>query len=286
MVFHILSTLFFLVLFLSSCSSGLRNEMARLQIEADSLTSQIGKLHEESKAIDLQWWQLKYEIEYLRNAVVKSDADSVKKFFIDYVFRFRRPVLAWVEPDRQSPFRFPLKIAVENEKWIVPITWGRLFYFDYNHLGIDLHAVEGDTVRAIYDGTVINYEGAPGYGELVVVIEHEYQEPWKKTSLPVRFLSIYGHLRAQAIRDSSQFLAWKKGDRVRRGDVIGFVNDDDHNGDGDEHVHLGIRLQTSEDARRNGKWLRGYDDRDGNHLQYFMNPMELFGRYVRFEFQE
>lgn len=270
----------------SSCTSALQIERSNLARIADSLAAEIAFLHEEGRRTEMELWKTKYEVEYLRNAIVRADADSVKEFFRNFVFRFRRPIQAWVEPDRSSPFGFPLNVTEDGRRWVVPIVWGRLFYFDYNHLGVDLFADEGDTVRAIFDGIITNYDAAPGYGELVVVIEHEYTGRWKSTTIPGRFLSIYGHLRPRSNRDSGATLLWKNGDRVRKGDVIGFVNDDEHNGDGDEHLHLGIRIQTAEEARKNGKWLRGYDDREGSQLRFFINPMELFGRLVRLEFPE
>ncbi len=161
-----------------------------------------------------------------------------------------------------------------------------MFYFDYNHLGIDLFAKEGDTVYAIYEGVIRHYESAGGYGELVAVIEHRKDASMRNAFLPPQFLSLYGHLRDLKFRNSGEALRWKEGDRIRKGDIIGFINDDDNNGDAGEHLHFGFRMQSAEQAKINdsGRWLRGYDNRNGLQLRNFIDPVSLYGRYVQFLF--
>ncbi len=232
------------------------------------------------------YWHREYTSQRARSERIRAEADSVKRFFVNYVYRFRRPMEVWIEADSASPFQFPLNLTVEDGVWKVPVVWGRLFYFDYNHLGIDFFGYEGDTVRAIYDGTILTYGPAPGYGDLVVVIEHEYREAWNRTTVPRRFLSIYGHLRPVRVRGAASVLPWGPGARVKRGDVIGFINDDDHNGDGSEHLHLGIRLESGDRDQANHKWLRGYDNEAGDHLRFYRDPLVLFGRPVRFRFDD
>ncbi len=273
------------VVFLNSCST-YRQEMRRLTAVQDSLASEITELKRQSNRYESELYKLLYETEYLRNAVVKAEADSVVWFYQNFIFNYRRPIEAWVEPDQGSPFLFPIAFPRSNNLWLWRVLWGRLFYFDYNHLGIDLSAAEGDTVRAVYDGIIRHYEPANGYGELVAVVEHHYAEPWKSNLLPKQFISIYGHIRPRARRDSSAILPWKNGDLIRRGNVIGYINDDEHNGDGGEHLHFGIRLQTADASKASdsGRWLRGYDDRKGERLRFFLNPVELYGRYIRFSF--
>ena len=271
----------------TSCStSSYMVEYERLSHQKDSLSAEIEILNRENKNTELELFKTLYEYEFLRNAIVKAEADSVVHFYQNYVFNFRRPILAQVESDKNSPFLFPIAFERDDRTWQWSILWGRLFYFNYNHLGIDLVAREGDTVRAIYDGVIKNYEAANGYGELVAVVEHSYTNRWKENLLPRHFLSIYGHIRKEKIRDSTAALSWKNGETIKRGDVIGFINDDAHNGDGGEHLHLGIRLQTAEASKAldGGRWLRGYDNRQGELFRYFLNPVELYGRYVRFSF--
>ncbi len=273
---------------ISSCSlNSSLDEFESLRAEKDSLRSAIAKTKGELRELEKEIWKTLYETEFLRNAVVKADADSVKEFYHNYVFNFRRPIEAFIEMDPKSPFRFPLNAEMEEGLLKFRIQWGRLFYFDFNHLGMDIRAREGDTVRAIYDGFIQNYSGAEGYGDLVVVVEHEYRESWNKTAIPITFLSIYGHVRSYSQTGEAP-LKLQPGTRVKKGDVIAFINDDQHNGYGREHLHLGIRIQSAKDAMAidNGYWMRGYDTRNHSRFQFFMNPVELFGRYVKFNMPE
>jgi murein DD-endopeptidase MepM/ murein hydrolase activator NlpD len=168
--------------------------------------------------------------------------------------------------------------AQEPAAWQYPVTpyepgsyAGRTFYCcrDGNygaHLGEDVAQPEGAPVRAIGPGIVKKYGRATGYGELVVVVEHDlgsevtftnaYGEP-----VTTRYImSIYGHLRKSRQRDGRR-LRLKRGSAVEAGTIVGYINDDLHNGDGAEHVHVGIRLQDAATARAEdpGGWFRGYE---------------------------
>lgn len=277
----------FLIALISCRSSDpLIREMHELSATADALRKEIDSLQADFDKFDVPYWKLMTEIEVLRHRVTAEEKDSIDDFYKNYVFRFRRPVIAMIEPDPSSPFRFPFSVASDRGQWILPVIWGRLFYFDYNHLGIDLYAKEGDTVYAVYDGIMRHYEAAGGYGELVAVIEHRRDPSMKNAFLPPVFLSIYGHLRDRQLRGSGEALKWKEGDRIRKGDIVGFINDDENNGDGGVHLHFGIRLQSAEQAKTNdsGRWLRGYDNRNGLQLRNFIDPVSLYGRYVQFLF--
>ncbi len=274
--------------FVSSCSLvSSRDEYEHMIHEQDSLKQALSKTRAELKDIEIEMWKTLYETEYLRNAVVRADADSVKEFYHNYVFNFRRPIEAFIEPNPQSPFIFPLKKEIEDDLWKFRIMWGRLFYFDFNHLGIDIRASEGDTVRAIYDGYIQNYSGAEGYGDLVVVIEHEYRDAWNRDAIPTSFLSIYGHVRNFRMPGEDP-LKLTPGQHVKKGDIIAYINDDQNNGYGREHLHLGIRIQSAKSAMEtdNGYWMRGYDTRNHSRFRFFMNPVELFGRYAKFNMPE
>ncbi len=266
----------------------LRTDEEFLKSQISLIQAQIDTLQDISAGLDPEYWRTFYELEMLRHRVTMSEKDSIDDFYLNYVFRFRRPVTAVLEPDRTSPFIFPVSVHSQQATWEIPVIWGRLFYFDYNHLGTDIYGSEGDTVRAIYDGTIKHYESAGGYGDLVVVIEHQYRDSWKKSSIPPVFISIYGHLRKERIRNGGQALPWKEEDIVRKGDILGYINDDDNNGDGAEHLHFGIRLQSANEAKRNdsGRWLRGYDNRQGSKLRHFMDPINLYGRYIQFIFRD
>jgi Peptidase family M23 len=105
---------------------------------------------------------------------------------------------------------------------------GRTFLNPSNHLGEDSRHVHHDTVHAIADGVVREAGDATGYGH-VVVVEHLLPDG-------SRVCSIYGHLCGHwgypLIRSGSQ---------VKKGDVVGYIGDRFENGDGMEHLHLGLR---------------------------------------------
>lgn len=143
----------------------------------------------------------------------------------------------------------------------------RSFYYDENHLGEDIDFSEGTPVKAIGNGILVWYSPAEGYGELVAVIEHdlgkEYSFPnaYKQIVRTNKILSIYGHIRKKENRNDLKECKWKVGDYVEKGKIIGYINDDEHNGDGEEHLHLGIRLsnKTIANERDPGLWFRGYE---------------------------
>jgi len=144
---------------------------------------------------------------------------------------------------------------------------GRSFYADGNHLGLDIALPEATPIHPVGCGVLRVYRNATGYGQLVAVVEHKLANPitvlnGKGEQVSVTsFLSIYGHLRKSVDRaGTSGLLGFKAGDPVSPDDVIGYVNDDLHNGDGAEHLHLGIRLQSAVDAQATEvNWFRGYD---------------------------
>jgi hypothetical protein len=152
----------------------------------------------------------------------------------------------------------------------------RRFYADGNHLGHDMSLVEGTPIHPIACGTLRVYRSASGYGELVAVIEHRLSEPLLVSNgmgervTVSSFLSIYGHIRKSADRTGTDgLLGHIPGDTVGPDDVIGYVNDDAHNGDGGEHLHLGIRLQSVQDAQAaDVNWFRGYDGNPSQRRWY------------------
>lgn len=159
---------------------------------------------------------------------------------------------------------------------------GRGFLVDDVHIGRDIDLREGTAIYPIACGTVRIYRAANGYGTLVVVIEHHLASPITVTNgvgerVSVQgFLSIYGHLRATTLRTGGARLSWRDGDTVRPDQVIGYVQHAADNGDGEEHLHLGVRLQTATDAARvdPAAWFAGYDSRR-TRRRWYANP-ELF----------
>lgn len=158
----------------------------------------------------------------------------------------------------------------------------RAFYADGNHLGHDIAYAEGVPIHPIACGKIVAYRAARGYGTLVVVIEHHLSEPRLVMNgageevLIQDFLSIYGHLRAIPNARSSA-LGWTVGATVSPDDVIGYIENAARNGDGQEHLHLGIRLQSKDAAVRTdpSAWFRGYDSRNmaiGSQRRFFADP--------------
>lgn len=118
------------------------------------------------------------------------------------------------------------------------------------HLGEDINLPEGAAIRAIADGKIVQYEKHDGYGTLAVVIEHDLGSTVdlnfkvgneKKVSIR-KFCSIYGHLRRSKDSDGEGDLNLSVSKWVSKGDVIGYVQNGDFNGDGGEHLHMGIHI--------------------------------------------
>lgn len=146
------------------------------------------------------------------------------------------------------------------------------------HLGRDIAYAEGTAIRPILCGRIAYYGAASGYGTLVIAIEHTLNRPVSVTNgagqkvLVTSFLSIYGHLRQEAAPGTTP-LAWRIGDTVSTDQVIGYVQKDALNGDGDIHLHLGIRLQSVAQAQvTDGRyWMRGYDS-NPTKRSFFADP--------------
>lgn len=105
---------------------------------------------------------------------------------------------------------------------------GRTFLSPSNHLGEDSHHDHHDSVHAIAAGVVRESCRADGYGR-VVVVEHRLPDG-------SHVCSIYGHLCGHP-----GFPLVRDGALVKKGEVVGYIGDRYENGDGLEHLHLGIR---------------------------------------------
>ncbi len=158
------------------------------------------------------------------------------------------------------------------------------------HSGHDILYEEGTAVRAIACGTVVVYRASIGYGTLAAVIEHRLSRPVQvhngdnELVTISAFLSIYGHIRrTSGINGGGVDTGLRTGLPVLAGRIVGYVQHaderpghaaEDLNGDGAEHLHLGIRLQSSEEASRvdPSAWFRGYDDASHTYRGYFANP--------------
>ena len=158
----------------------------------------------------------------------------------------------------------------------------RRFLEPANHLGVDIPLSEDTPIYSIGCGVVRFAGPAQGYGTLVVVLEHVLATPIPVTNGAgatvdvTRFLSIYGHLRAVSSRGGGRIL--RVGDEIGGGELLGYVQNDLLNGDGAEHLHLGIRLQSASDARRSdpSAWFRGYDGTP-SQKRFFADPLVFIG---------
>lgn len=156
-------------------------------------------------------------------------------------------------------------------------------YQGYGHLGRDLVYAQGTAIHPVACGVLRYYGPANGYGTLVAVVEHEFSNPFHTTNGEgqgtdvERFMSIYGHLRKDPSGDGQNALSWKSGDTVGPGDVLGFVQSDAQNGDGPEHLHLGVRLQSSAQAVSvDSAWFRGNDTvGEGTYKKYYADPADF-----------
>ncbi|MFH1077956.1 MAG: M23 family metallopeptidase [Patescibacteria group bacterium] len=191
------------------------------------------------------------------------------------------PSIASAEDDLSGP----VQCTVDGARYptvpsdMVNVYAGRTFYVDGNHLGHDIGYDEGTAIHPVACGTVRVYRPATGYGRLVVVIEHRLALPapfvngMGETVTVSSFLTVYGHLRMSSDRNGTTgILDIRDGDTVNPADVIGYVDDGAHNGDGAEHLHLGVRLQTAQQAKdTDTSWFRGYDG-DPSQRKWFADP--------------
>lgn len=175
---------------------------------------------------------------------------------------------------------------VEEEQYVPGSYAGRAFYVDRIHLGEDIALPEGTAVKAISHGRLVYYGPSSGYGELVAVVEHQLHAPIpylnarKEMKWTNYAMSIYGHLRKSQVRGGTP-LAYQVGSCILPGAVLGYVNDDAHNGDGGVHLHMGLRMQSMDEASRaDSAWFRGYDSYF-QFGQYYAAPSRMIDANFR-----
>lgn len=98
------------------------------------------------------------------------------------------------------------------------------------HLGIDFWLPSGTPVYTLFDAevfTAVNDKGYKEYGGLVILKHNENG---------LTFYSLYGHLSLQSI---SRF---QGGDRINKGDCIGYLGTPDENGGWSPHLHFQLML--------------------------------------------
>ena len=164
-----------------------------------------------------------------------------------------------VGTDRATSFQYPMNPYVERHRYFDEWTDN---YGGKYHAAQDCLGEGGDRVYAVANG-VVSYsygEGGEwgGYG-YVMTIDHQLpDESW--------YYSLYGHLSTRR---------WKKeeGKPVYRGELIGYVGDDDEDGSSawGPHLHFGIRAGKKSDYL---DFLVGYYS-DHPALHGWVNPGEF-----------
>ena len=92
-------------------------------------------------------------------------------------------------------------------------------------------------------------------------------------------LWILGHLRPTEFSDGSgRSLSWRDGDFVTQNDLLGYIENDSENGDGAEHLHIGLRLQSHAEAvaADPSAWFRGYEGSSAMG-RFYANPIASLG---------
>ena len=98
------------------------------------------------------------------------------------------------------------------------------------HLGVDFWVPYKTPIHAFIDGTVemmTNEKGEKTYG-VMLILKHEIEN--------LVFYTLYGHLSFKT------FKKFKKGDKIKRGDNIGWIGDSNENGNWVPHLHFQILL--------------------------------------------
>ena len=98
------------------------------------------------------------------------------------------------------------------------------------HLGIDFWLPTGTAVHALFDGevvTAINDAGNKEYGGLII-LEHRTEN--------LQFFTLYGHLSIASITGK------KIGQKIRKGDCIGYLGHPKENGNWAPHLHFQVML--------------------------------------------
>lgn len=141
--------------------------------------------------------------------------------------------------------------------------------FDYKyHCADDVFASAGTPVKSMADGTV-SYSGSMGGYGWLITIDHEEDSVY----------SLYGHLSTKRGKVST-------GDKVKSGQVIAYVADDDEDGSGPidgsgqyiywtPHLHFSVRKGKISDfpSGEDDRWMAGYTRLHPTKFGW-LNPLE------------
>lgn len=99
------------------------------------------------------------------------------------------------------------------------------------HLGVDFWLPEETPVYALFDGKVVGCafnKADKDYGG-VIILKH-------KTEDNIRFYTLYGHLSKKSLKKV------KIGDKIKAGNVVGYLGNHNENGNWAPHLHFQIML--------------------------------------------
>ena len=100
------------------------------------------------------------------------------------------------------------------------------------HIGVDFWLPAGTPVHALFDGEIFiaaNDKGYKEYGGLIVLKHNESD---------IEFFTLHGHLSLSSIQNK------KPGDKISKGECIGFLGNREENGYWSPHLHFQIMLST------------------------------------------
>jgi len=98
------------------------------------------------------------------------------------------------------------------------------------HLGIDFWLPAGTPVHTLFDAEVVtatNDKGFKEYGGLIILKHHENN---------LTFYTLHGHLSVASIEK------FNVGDPIKKGDCIGYLGDNNENGEWSPHLHFQLML--------------------------------------------
>ncbi|MGB1268352.1 MAG: peptidoglycan DD-metalloendopeptidase family protein [Flavobacteriaceae bacterium] len=117
------------------------------------------------------------------------------------------------------------------------------------HLGLDLWCDANTPVLAALEGTVHSFKNNTNFGDYgpTIILKHHIQD--------MSFYALYGHLSLESLKDI------KVGDKVAKGDVVGYLGDSSVNGDYAPHLHYQL-IKNLEGNSGDFKGVTSLNDRE------------------------
>lgn len=117
------------------------------------------------------------------------------------------------------------------------------------HLGLDLWCDVDTPVLAALDGIIHSFKNNTAFGDYgpTIILEHCING--------VSFFALYGHLSLGSLN------GLKVGDRVNKGDVVGYLGDSSVNGDYAPHLHYQL-IKDMEDNSGDFRGVTSLNDRE------------------------